>query len=70
MAGLPEDEKVKMLGNMPAKERGIVLVRDCSITFLGTLENPGLLVNSSQIPDMGQIPELSIEVFFWNLAPA
>lgn len=28
VAGLPEDEKVKMLGNMPAKERRTVLVRD------------------------------------------
>ena len=26
--GLPEDEKVKMLGNVPTKERGTVLVRD------------------------------------------
>lgn len=28
VAGLPEDEKVKMLGNMPAKETRITLVRD------------------------------------------
>lgn len=28
VAGLPEDEKVKMLGNMPAKERETVLVRE------------------------------------------
>lgn len=47
LAGLPEDEKVKMLGNMPAKERRTVLVRDRPIIFLGTLGHPGLWVMPS-----------------------
>lgn len=65
--GLPEDEKVKMLGNMPAKERGTVLVREWSNTFLGTLR---LLASESPLPRWGLNSIAQHLRLFWNLVLA
>lgn len=48
VAGLPEGEKVKMLGNMPTKESGAVLVRGLIYHIPRTLRHPGIWVNSSK----------------------